>query len=80
VSGQTKLGSMAEAWTNVVVGFGINYAGNIFILPALGVPMSTSKAFHIGLIFTVISVARSYGLRRVYNKPFFRRLFGKEDA
>lgn len=77
---QTKLGSFTEAWVNVGIGFGINFLGNIFILPAMGVPMAPSKAFSIGLVFTVISVVRSYGIRRLFNKPFFMRLFGKVQA
>jgi hypothetical protein len=64
---QTKLGSFAEAWFNVAVGFGINYLGNIFILPLFGLNVSYSQAFWIGVIFTVISVARSYFLRRFMN-------------
>jgi hypothetical protein len=64
---QTKLGSFAEAWFNVAVGFGINYAGNIFILPLFGFNVSYSDALWIGVIFTVISVVRSYVLRRVMN-------------
>lgn len=36
---QTKLGSFAEAWFNVAVGFGINYLGNIFIRIALENPV-----------------------------------------
>lgn len=75
---QTKLGSFTEAMVNMGVGFGINFIANITVLPALHVPMSPGKAFHIGVVFTVISVVRSYGLRRVFNKPFFRKLFGKE--
>lgn len=64
---QTKTGSFIEAWGNVLVGFGINYLGNIFILPQFGYAVTYSHAFYIGLIFTVISVARSYTLRRVFN-------------
>lgn len=64
---QTRLGSFAEAWFNVAVGFGINYLGNIFILPLFGLEVGYDTAFYIGVIFTVISVARSYILRRIMN-------------
>jgi hypothetical protein len=64
---QTKLGSFAEAWFNVAVGFGINYLGNLFILPLFGLNVTYGQAFYIGLVFTVISVARSYLLRRFMN-------------
>lgn len=64
---QTRLGSFAEAWFNVAVGFGINYMGNIFILPLFGLHVTYGQAFWIGVIFTIISVARSYLLRRFMN-------------
>lgn len=64
---QTRMGSFAEAWFNVAVGFGINYLGNIFILPFFDLHVTYGQAFWIGVIFTVISVARSYLLRRFMN-------------
>ncbi len=64
---QTKLGSFAEAWTNIGVGFAINWCANMVVLPMFGIPMSGTKAFHIGLVFTAISLARSYVLRRWFN-------------
>ena len=33
---QTKLGSITEAWANVAVGFGVNFAANMLILPLFG--------------------------------------------
>jgi hypothetical protein len=65
---QTKLGSFAEAWFNVAVGFGINFLGNIYILPMWGLHPSVNDALMIGVVFTVISVARSYILRRFMNR------------
>jgi hypothetical protein len=64
---QTRLGSFIEAWGNVVVGFGINYTANLLVLPLFGFKVTMAGAFVIGLIFTAISVVRSYVLRRVFN-------------
>lgn len=66
--GQSKLGSFAESWINVAVGFGINYAGNLFILPLFGLAITPSKALGVGIVFTFISVTRSYTLRRIFNR------------
>lgn len=66
--GQTKLGSFIEAWGNVAVGFGINFFGNIYILPLWGLHPSVMDALGIGVVFTFISVARSYILRRGFNR------------
>lgn len=65
---QTKRGSFIEAVVNVLVGFGINFFCNLWILPMFGFNITPSVAFNIGLIFTVVSIARSYVLRRVFNK------------
>lgn len=64
---QTRLGSLIEALTNVVIGFGINWAANMAILPLFGFHVTGGQAFGIGCFFTVISIARSYALRRWFN-------------
>jgi membrane protein implicated in regulation of membrane protease activity len=56
---QTKIGSFIEAWVNIMVGFAINWCANMTVLPLFG--------FEIGLIFTVVSLVRSYVLRRWFN-------------
>jgi hypothetical protein len=64
---QTKLGSFIEAWANIVVGFAINFCANMTILPLFGFKVTAGGAFEIGLIFTAISLVRSYVLRRYFN-------------
>lgn len=65
---QTRLGSFAEAWVNVFIGFWINFAANMLILPLFGFhSLTLGTNFVIGLIYTVISVARSYVIRRWFN-------------
>lgn len=64
---QTRLGSFIEAWVNVLIGFGINWIANLLILPLFGFDITGMQAFNMGLIFTVISVARSYAIRRWFN-------------
>ena len=64
---QTKLGSFAETWANIVVGFSINYFANLAVLPMFGLMVTHGQSFGIGVIFTVISLVRSYVLRRWFN-------------
>lgn len=65
---QSKLGSFVEAWANIVIGFAINWTANMVFLPMFGFSNLTARiAFEIGLVFTVISLVRSYVLRRVFN-------------
>lgn len=65
---QTRKGSFAEAWTNIAIGFSINYTANLLILPLFGFhSLTPGKNFVIGCIYTGISLARSYCLRRWFN-------------
>jgi hypothetical protein len=65
--GQSMKDSILESWTNIAIGFGINYVANILVLPLAGFEVGMSGAFWIGAIFTGISVLRSFLLRRWFN-------------
>jgi hypothetical protein len=65
---QTKFGSFVESWTNIAIGFAINWTANMLILPLFGfTTLTAAKAFGIGLVFTLISLFRQYVLRRYFN-------------
>lgn len=64
---QTRTGSAVEALANIAVGFTINWCANMAILPLFGFNVTGSQAFGIGLLFTGISLARQYVLRRWFN-------------
>lgn len=64
---QSRLASAVEAVANVAIGYAINVVANLLILPLFGFNVSFSDAAGMGLIFTVISIARSYWLRRLFN-------------
>ena len=64
---QTKFGSFVESWANIAIGFTINYVANLLILPAFGfASLTPGKNFMIGVIYTGISLVRSYVLRRTF--------------
>jgi hypothetical protein len=64
---QTRLGSFIEAIINVVIGFGINFTANMFIFPLFGFHITPGANLVLGIIYTVISVVRSYAVRRWFN-------------
>lgn len=64
---QSRLGSAVETVVNTAVGFAVNWIANLLIFPLFGWHITGSQAFHMGLIFTAISIARSYVLRRTFN-------------
>ena len=64
---QTRLGSFIESLMNIAIGFGINFCGNLLILPLFGFDVHVGDALGIGLLFTFVSIARSYIIRRWFN-------------
>lgn len=64
---QTRKGSAFEAVMNVSVGFGINFTANALIFPLFGWHISVSDNILLGAIYTVISLVRSYCIRRWFN-------------
>ena len=64
---QTRLGSLIEAGINVMIGFAINMAANFVILPLVGFEITLAQNLFIGVLYTLVSVARSYIVRRWFN-------------
>ena len=64
---QTRLGSLIEAGINVLIGFVINMAANFVILPLVGFEITLAQNLFIGVLYTLVSVARSYIVRRWFN-------------
>ena len=64
---QSRLMSGVEAVTNVAVGYGVAVGTQIVVFPWFGLEPSLSDTLVIGAIFTVVSIARSYALRRLFN-------------
>ena len=80
---QTRWGSFIEACINVIIGFTINMAANALILPLIGFHISIAQNLFIGVLYTLISVARSYAIRRWFNARIHRaaqRIAGREPA
>jgi hypothetical protein len=70
---QTRLGSLIETSINILIGFVINYAMNLVILNGvMGMRIDLMQNLYIGLMFTVVSVARSYIIRRWFNAMLHR--------
>ena len=63
---QSRAMSMVEAVANVVVGYGVAVVTQILIFPVFGLHTTLAQNLVMGLAFTVISVARSFALRRVF--------------
>ncbi|NJD64330.1 MAG: hypothetical protein FIB00_03645 [Chloroflexi bacterium] len=61
---QTRWMSLMESIANVVVGFVVAVIAQILVFPFFGMHPTFSQNLWIGLIFTAVSLVRSYLLRR----------------
>ena len=63
---QTRLMSRVESVANVIVGYGFAVVTQILIFPIFGLHTTLAQNLKMGAIFTVVSIARSFALRRVF--------------
>ena len=65
---QSRKMSLIESIANVVLGYLIALASQMIIFPMFGIYVSLTDNLLIGVLFTVVSLVRSYTLRRLFNK------------
>lgn len=64
---QTKTHSFIESVLNIAIGFGISFISQKVIFPIYNINIDTKTNLKIGACFTVVSIIRSYALRRLFN-------------
>lgn len=74
VSGQSRIASGIEALVNVVVGFSVALGSQYLIFPFFGIHLPLASHLWITIWFTVISIIRSYLLRRYFNARLSKAL------
>lgn len=65
---QSRMMSLAEAVTNVSVGYLVAIITQMVVFPWFGLSAPLSAHLAVGAVFTVVSIARSYVLRRIFNR------------
>lgn len=63
---QSRLMSFCEAIANVAVGYGVAVLTQTMIFPMFGLHATLAQNLQMGAVFTVVSIVRSYVLRRVF--------------
>ena len=58
--------SLLEAFANVTAGYVIAVTTQMLIFPLFGLWMSIGTNLEIGAVFTAVSIARSFTLRRLF--------------
>ena len=63
---QSRLMSLVESVANVIVGYGVAVITQILIFPAFGLHTTLVQNLTLGALFTIVSIVRSFALRRVF--------------
>ena len=63
---QSRRLSLLESLANVLVGYGVAVITQMLVFPLFGLVASVTQNLGLGLIFTGISLIRSYLLRRMF--------------
>ena len=63
---QSRLMSLVESVANVIVGYGVAVMTQILIFPIFGLHTTLAQNLKMGAIFTIVSIVRSFALRRVF--------------
>lgn len=66
--GQSRRASLLEAVINILIGYGINMLANFTLFPLFGWHITLEQNLLLGVLYTVISLCRSYFLRRFFNR------------
>jgi hypothetical protein len=64
---QSKKSSFIEALLNTLIGYIINLGVQLMVYPFFGATFTFGQNLEIGIIFMVVSLSRSYVIRRWFN-------------
>ena len=81
---QTRTQSIIEVTANYTLGFILAWLINRYVLHWMGYRITAGETTGITLIFTVVSIIRSYAVRRLFNwvhrpKPIITVTLTEED-
>ena len=65
---QTRFKSATEAVCSTLIGFMVSFALTMYILPVCGLVPTIGQAWQITVVYTIASLIRSYGVRRMFRR------------
>lgn len=65
---QSRTQSAMEAVANVAISMVVGLAAQLVLFPALGIPVTIDQNLIILAVMTVVSLVRSYCLRRLFDR------------
>jgi hypothetical protein len=77
---QTKWHSLLESVVNILIGYSIAICAQLLIFPLFDINIPLSDNLMIGACFTVVSLVRSYLVRRWFNRIAIKSAINKITA
>lgn len=71
---QTKKQSFYECLISTFIGYWVAVAATQLILPWFGIPVAFRQNLWISALFTVVSIIRSYFVRRLFSRLHERNI------
>ena len=71
---QTRIESLLESIVNIFIGYFVALISQIIVFPLVGIHVPITTNLVIGFWFTVISLVRSYVIRRWFNAGLHKRI------
>jgi len=65
---QSRTISLVEAAANVAIGYVLAIVTQIIVFPWFGIKAALEDHLAIGLVFVIVSLARAYVLRRMFDR------------
>ena len=75
LKGQLKHHSLLESIINVIIGYSIAIGAQLVIFPLYGINIPLSSNLQIGGWMTIVSIIRSYGIRRWFNNITIKHIY-----
>ena len=77
---QSRVMSLVEAIANVVVGYGVAVITQMLVFPVFGLQTTLAQNLKLGAVFSIVSIIRSFLLRRVFEAVRGANRFAGHDA
>jgi len=65
---QSRIMSLVEVTSSVIVGYGVAVCAQIVVFPWFGLTVALHENLAIAAVFTVVSIIRSYVFRRLFER------------
>lgn len=73
IEGQSRSMSLVETMASTAIGYAVALVTQILVFPIFGVDIPLRDNIGISLIFTAVSIARGYLIRRFFNSAQGRK-------